>query len=182
MREVTQYRPLAEWLYNRSLTFYNNFPWVKELAPNQRAVHKVSQQINVDCHNGYLSGIIQKMGQAEPFRLQQKRYHHVSNDIRADSENYTSDIPTGVILRRLSTASLNRDEHRPMGKLTNEVRGTLFLKGENEKLLNICVGTIVSYDFQHPWFWEVPTVDQILKVFTFCKQGSLDTMEALWKN
>lgn len=185
MRDSSQYKELAEWLHDKSTIFFNSFKWVQDLKPEQKAVHKVSQQINVDCHNGFLSSIFQKMAKAEPFRLQHKSYHKVCYDVNKDRDNKkdTRDIPEGIILRRLSSFEPGdyRDSHRPIGKLSNEVRGTLFFKCNSPTMTNICRGSVNNYDFYHPWYWEVPTVDQILKVFQFAEQKYLDHLMELFR-
>jgi ribosomal protein L7/L12 len=179
MRETEQYRELAEYLHKISTDFMNSFPWVKELTPDQKAVHKVSQQVNVDCHNGYLSNIFLKMANAKTFRLQHRDYHRVSNDIGDDSTNKKEDkdVPVGVILRRLSTSSPRRNEHRPAGMLSNEVRGTLYYKGTGDKrLVSTCKVSTGEYSFYHPWFWDVPSVEDILKVFSFSEEKHIQKL------
>jgi hypothetical protein len=179
MRDVEQYRGLAEYLHKVSTEFYNSFPWVKELSPDQVAVHKVSQQVNVDCHNGYLSNIFLKMANSKTFRLQHRDYHRVGNDIGNDDDNKRdgTNIPSGVILRRLTTALLRRSEHRPAGMLSNEVRGTLYYKEVGEaRLQSTCKVSNSSYTFDHPWFWSVPSVEDILKVFSFSEEKHIQKL------
>ncbi len=179
MKDEKDYRELAEYLHKISTDFYNSFPWVKELTPDQLAVHKVSQQVNVDCHNGYLSNIFLKMAKAKPFRLQHRDYHRISNDISNDNDNKRDgkNIPVGVILRRLSTGSIGRNEHRPAGMLSNEVRGTLYYKASGEaRLQSTCKVSKGSYTFDHPWFWSVPSVEDILKVFSFSEEKHIQKL------
>jgi hypothetical protein len=179
MRDVEEYRELAEYLHKISNDFYNSFTWVKELSPDQVAVHKVSQQVNVDCHNGYLSNIFLKMANAKTFRLQHKDYHRVGNDISNDENNkkLDKDVPLGVILRRLTTASSRRSEHRPAGMLSNEVRGTLFYMGDQDTgLVSTCKVSNGKYSFEHPWFWSVPSVEDILKVFSFSEEKHIQRL------
>lgn len=180
MRDSSQYLELAEWLHTRSSMFFNALPWVSSLTEGQRACHRVSQQLNVDCHNAYMAGIIQKLGQQEPYRLQHQPYHRVSSELNRDSDNRISNstIPKGVILRRLSQASNGGDSAKPQGKLENEIKGTLFFK-TTDGMENACVGSKKAYDFYHPFYWEVPTVEEILKVFTFCKQGAIDKLNII---
>lgn len=177
MRDSSQYRDLAEWLHLRTSSFFNAFPWVSSLTEGQRACHRVSQQLNVDCHNAYMAGIIQKLGQQENYRFQHQPYHRVVNELARDSENRksNSDIPKGIILRRLTSANTGDDSAKPQGKLANEIKGTLFFK-DSTSMENACVGSAKVYDFYHPFYWEVPTVEEILKVFTFCKQGTIDKL------
>jgi len=185
VRETTQYQELAEWLHKTSSEFYNSFEWVKGMSPAQMASHKVTQLLNVDCHQAYASGIIQKMGQAEVYRPQHQSYHKIIHEIHRDSDNRTNKVPDGVILRRLTTfTDFNgyRDNHRPLGKISNEVRGTLFYKKTNDgHLHNACKGSMSDVQFYHPWFWEVPTVKEILTVLQFAMNGTIDVLESKFK-
>lgn len=179
MTDVTQYRNVASWLHETTKTFMESFKWVQDLTPEQMASHKVTQQLNVDCHNGFLSNIIQKMGKADTYRLQHKEYYSISNDVDRDTDNRksNSEVPVGVILRALSPKEHDDRPFNPIGRLSNEVRGTLFFKeNKNSKLKNICVGDKKEFDFHHPFWWAVPTVDQILTVMSFAKKESLETI------
>lgn len=182
MIETEQYRPLAEYLHKVSTEFLNSFTWVKELTPDQFAVHKISQQTNVDCHNGYMSNIYRNMAKAKPFRLQHKAYFYIQPDICNDSTNRmkTEDVPVGVILKRITSAPCNEDNYRPTGRLYNEVRGTLYYRNPNKaKMVSICKVSNDTYPFYHPYYWDVPSVEHILKTFAFAEQKHINNLLAI---
>jgi hypothetical protein len=119
------------------------------------------------------------MANSKTFRLQHRDYHRVGNDISSDETNKKEgkDVPLGVILRRITTATQRRSEHRPAGMLSNEVRGTLYYKGTGDKrLVSTCKVTTGEYPFYHPWFWSVPSVEDILKVFSFSEEKHIQKL------
>ena len=190
MRDSSQYRELAEWIHKESTDFYNSFKWVKDLTDGQMAVHKASQLLNVDCHNGYAAGIMQKMAQQKEFRLQHRAYTQIKDNVRTDddnNENSFDKLPEGLLLRRLVGSGLRRmsDHHRPIGRDNVYLRGTLFYSDSDyssKHLSNVCKGDFAGFDFEHPWCWAVPTVEEILIVFKFCKQAVLEELVKRHKN
>lgn len=164
----------------------DEFPWRKGLNPAQLSSHIVSQQLNTDCHNGYTTEIIRKLAQTETYPLQHQSYNQIRRDVDRDSTNRmaTDRVPKGVVLRKIAVTNGESSSETVLvqGRLVNELKGTLFYKGQKDyKLVNGCVGTISEIDFEHPFYWEAPTTEQILKVFGFCKQAMIDELVGIYR-
>jgi hypothetical protein len=166
---------LAIYLNKISTDYMNKHPWIKELNPAQRAVHNVHSQINVDCHNEYLSNILIKMDQTIRYKYAQTSYLHIVDSLR-DRPNDSS-VPSGVILRRLTNVEAGRTRSMGFGKNFNEVTGTLFYKHpDKDHLQSTCKIKTMESKFYHPFYWEVPTPEEIDKVLTFSTQYSKEEL------
>jgi hypothetical protein len=61
--------------------------------------------------------------------------------------------------------------------ISNEVRGTLYYMGDKETgLVSTCKVSKGKYSFEHPWFWGVPSVEDILKVFSFSEEKHIQKL------
>lgn len=182
MRDSSQYRELAQKIHDATTEFYNSFKWVQEMEAGQMASHRITQMVNVDCHNGYMAGLIQKLAGQKPWRLQHKSYNKILYEVSNDIDNSKSygDVPNGLLFRRVVPEIASREGHsRPVGKLALQVKGTLFTKRDRgNRMINICKGSITENRENrfHPYYWDVPTVDQILKVFQFATQSEIDLL------
>lgn len=184
MRDMSDKTSLVDWLFMTTSNWFNALEWVASLSPEQKAVHSQVQRTNCDCHQAYVGEITRLMAGCEPYQHSHRSYHHVGNDLQENA--HRENVPSGVILSRLSSIPTfwYCDHWSPIGKKHYQVRGTLFYStGDNahKDMKNACVGSEATFKFGHPWYWEVPTREQITKVLSLAKQGTIDTLERQYR-
>jgi hypothetical protein len=174
---VTDKKALAEYLFKTSTDFAEGQPWYKDLSNEQRIVHRLSQRVNVDCHNEYQANLIRKLAGVPSFNLSHVGYNKTASyEVSKDRH----DVPKGVLLWRLGTNGYSTEHFHAIGEVNTEVRGSLYRGNGTSELSCINLASKDTLDYTHMWFWGVPSLDQIERSLELALKTELETLESYY--
>ncbi len=180
MREVDI--NLVKYLHNVTKTFMESLPWYKGMTDKQLCSLRESNRMNFACHNGYVGTLLNLMTDTPDFPLQVRAYSQNRDSIIRDLNSIPDSVPKGVILLNMVTTEYDKIKSHIIGRTNLELKGTLFYgKGVTGVLENCCVGHVKLLDFDHPYYWNIPSEDQIQFTLGLAKDEAYNALKSFYE-